>query len=210
LIRGTPQPTPEVIVRPSVIRAPPVRRPFTISYEVEVINHRTGKRVCVRGDLFTNNFVKFMQFLFSNIPAGSYIDVSDFVNYDGTAKTLRAGTNEYDWEYCSGRPREWYIATGKGTDTPSVNDYDLFDRVQLCVLTYRSATVSSTEATVELKAGATATTTYDITEVGLMLYCCDDVGAAAYILLTHDMLSEALHVDEGDGFTAMYRFRFTW
>jgi len=210
LIRGTPQPTPEVIVRPSVIRAPPVRRPFTISYEVEVVNLRTGKRVCAKGDLFTNNFDRFIQLVFTNVKYGTSVTITGFVDVSGTSRSLIVGHASYCWDYAYDHSREWFIRVGKGSGTPSTSDYELFDFVQHGKLTFAGTSLGDTEAVVELKAGMSATTTYDITELGLTLGCPDSNDVYSYFMLTHDVLPEAVHVDEGDGFTAMYRFRFTW
>jgi len=203
-------PTPEVVVRPSVARAPPIRSPFTISYVIEVINHRTNKRVCVRGDLFTNNFANFVQLLFKNVAGGGYSTVGGFVDISGTTRSLVVGKHSYCWDYCYTNGRYWYIRVGKGSGTPSTSDYELFDAVQQRALTSINTSLSDTEAVVELKAGMTAATTYDITELGLVLGCPDSGNTFSYFLLTHDILPEAVHVDKGDGFTTIYRFRFTW
>jgi len=96
-----------------------------------------------------------------------------------------------------------YIAIGQGSGTPSRNDYALFSEVMK-----DKAEVTLTDDTTNNKYVITYTktftsqTSFNLTEVGLMLYV--DAGGNTYVLIAHDVLQSPLNVSVGDSISVTY------
>jgi len=191
-----------------------ISRKAIITYEVGIINETKGIVSRRDGDLLTSNFAKFVELVLSNISKSSYIDIEGFYNTEGVYSKLSVGYTAYCWDYAYYSDRKWYIFVGNGSGTPSVDDYNLFSTVARVLVNYLNVSVSDTEAVVEIKASSTASQTFDATELGLALYTYGYAYGSGwermYILLSHDVLSQAVHIEEGDAFTAFYKFIFTW